>query len=76
MLPAAELLDDLLDQMHAGTGVTVLDIAADDILAAGEDAVLCIGVEAYDLLLIDVGEVHGHVLVDEVDLLKRHLPCS
>ena len=72
----AEFLDDLLDQVHAGAGVAVLDVAADDILAAGEDAVLRIGVEAYDLLLIDVGEVHGHVLVDEVDLLEGHLSRS
>ena len=32
-----------------------------------------VSVEADDLVLIDIGEVYGHMLVDEVDLLKGHL---
>ena len=32
-----------------------------------------VGVEAHDLVLIYIGEVYGHMLVDEVDLLKGHL---
>ena len=32
-----------------------------------------VGVEAHDLVLIYIGEVYRHVLIDEVDLLKGHL---
>ena len=37
---------------------------------------VCVGVETYDLVLIDIGEVHGHMLVDKVDLLQGHLSRS
>ena len=32
-----------------------------------------VGVEAHDLVLIYIGEVYRHMLIDEVDLLKGHL---
>ena len=37
---------------------------------------VCVGVETHDLVLIDIGEVHGHMLVDKVDLLQGHLSRS
>ena len=35
-----------------------------------------VGVEAHDLVLIYIGEVYRHMLIDEVDLLKGHLTRS
>ena len=55
--------------MHTSARVAILHISPDDVLAPREDTVVCVGVETYDLVLIDIGEVHGHMLVDEIDLL-------
>ena len=56
--------------------MAVLDISTNDVLTTREDAVIGVSVEADDLVLIDIGEVYGHMLVDEVDLLKGHLTRS
>ena len=73
LLSTAELLDDLLDEVYAGAWVAVLYITTDDVLTTREDAVIGVGVEAHDLVLIYIGEVYRHMLIDEVDLLKGHL---
>ena len=62
--------------MHAGARVAILHISPNDVLAPREDTVVCVGIETYDLVLIDIGEVHGHMLVDKVDLLQGHLSRS
>ena len=62
--------------MYAGAWVAVLYITTDDILTTREDAVIGVSVEAHDLVLIYIGEVYRHMLIDEVDLLKGHLTRS
>ena len=76
LFATAELLYNLFDEVDTGTRMAVLYITPDDVLAAREDAVIGVGVEAYDLVFIDIREVNGHMLIDEVDLLERHLPSS
>ena len=60
--------------MDTSTRVAVLHITPDDVLAPREDSVVGVGVEAYDLAFIYVGEVYGEVLIDKIDLLEGHLP--
>ena len=71
LLAATELVDDLAHDVGRLARVAVHDVAADHILASGEDAMLGVTVEAHKLVLVHIGEIDRQMLVDEVDLLQR-----
>ena len=68
-LALAKRVDDLQHASYALARVAVFHVAPDDARASREYAVLGVGVKFHDLVFIDEGEVNGHVLINEVDLL-------
>ena len=66
-----ELREDFFHILHARLRVAVTDLAADNVLASGEDSMLRIGVERDEIIFVDEGDIKRQVLQYEVHLIKR-----
>ena len=76
LLSGTELLDNFFNDMYRSLGVTVFHISSDDIFTSGKNSMLGVGVEANQFIFIHVGEIHGHMLINQINLLQSKLTGS
>ena len=70
LLAAAQLVNDLAHHVGTLLGVAVHHLAAYHVFASRKDAVVGVGIEAHEFVLVDKRDVDGQMLVDEVDLFE------
>jgi hypothetical protein len=72
--PLLESPDDLVDDMEAFRGMAVLDVAADDGRASGENSLFSLGVIEDPVVFVDKGDIQREMTEHEIDLLRGKAP--